>query len=243
MPTAPPAPDRKLWGGRTPEPETPSDAFAEAEIAVLAAEGRTDEAAEGHWMLFERTLDPAVLKAIIAGLEDFEDVVAVDRATAYARTYFDLPRALRFLMAWGALRDAAEVIVARADELNGRMEEAPLWASRLAAKWPEAAGLLLRARIKALRAMGARGVEVEVPHVLGARVAEPVDDQRRHAHERAGRHLQDLVLGAEAETTPDPARVQPGAAVVDHEGKVWGIVRRALDGSPGRFAVAPVPPR
>jgi hypothetical protein len=158
---APPWTGRKLWGGRTPEAEPPTDAFAEAEIAVLAAEGRTDEAAEAHWMLFERTLDPAVLKAVIAGLEDFEDVVAVDRATAYARTYFDLTRALRFLMAWGALRDAAEVIVARADELNGRAEEFPLWASRLAAKWPQAAGLLLRARIKALRAMGARGEEVE----------------------------------------------------------------------------------
>lgn len=157
----PPSPGRKLWGGRAPEPEAPSDALAEAEIAVLKAEGRTDEAAEAHWMLFERTLDPEVLRAITAGMADFDDVVAVDRATAYARTYFDLTRALRFLMTWGALRDAAETIVARADELNGRAEEAPLWASRLAAKWPEAAGLLLRARIKALRAMGARGVEVE----------------------------------------------------------------------------------
>lgn len=157
----PPSPTRKLWGGKAPEPEAPSDAFAEAEIAVLTAEGRTVEAAEAHWMLFERTLDPEVLKAITAGMADFDDVVAVDRATAYARTYFDLSRALRFLMAWGALRDAAETITARADELNGRAEEAPLWASRLAAKWPEAAALLLRARIKALTAMGARGVEVE----------------------------------------------------------------------------------
>lgn len=124
-------------------------------------------------MLFERTLDAEVLKAIIAGMADFDDVVAVDRATAYARAYFDLMRALRFLMAWGALRDAAETIVARAHELNGRAEEAPLWASRLAAKWPEAAGLLLRARIKALKAMGARGAEVEAleaeAEALGAR--------------------------------------------------------------------------
>lgn len=156
-----PSPGRKLWGGKAPEPETLSEALAEAEIAVLIAEGRADEAAEAHWMLFERTLDPEVLKAITTGMADFDDVVAVDRATAYARTYFDLTRALRFLMAWGALRDAAETIVARADELNGRAEEAPLWASRLAAKWPEAARLLLRARIKALRAMGARGLEVE----------------------------------------------------------------------------------
>lgn len=152
---------RKLWGGKAPEPEAPSEALAEAEIAVLTAEGRADEAAEAHWMLFERTLDPEVLKAITAGMADFDDVVAVDRATAYARTYFDLTRALRFLMAWGALRDAAETVTARADELNGRAEEAPLWASRLAAKWPEASGLLLRARIRALRAMGARGADVE----------------------------------------------------------------------------------
>ena len=157
----PPSPTRKLWGGKTPEPEAPSDAFAEAEIAVLTAEGRNEEAAEAHWMLFERTLDPEVLKVITSGMADFDDVVAVDRAVAYARTYFDLTRALRFLMAWGALRDAAETITARPGELNGRAEEFPLWASRLAAKWPEAAGLLLRARIKALRAMGARGVELE----------------------------------------------------------------------------------
>lgn len=159
--SAPPSPGRKLWGGKAPEPEAPSDALAEAEIAVLTAEGRTDEAAEAHWMLFERTLDPEVLKAITAGMADFDDVIAVDRAVAYARTYFDLTRALRFMMAWGALRDAAETITARPHELNGRAEEFPLWASRLAAKWPEAAGLLLRARISALRAMGARGVEVE----------------------------------------------------------------------------------
>lgn len=156
-----PSPTRKFWGGKAPGPEAPSDTFAEAEIAVLTAEGRADEADEAHWMLFERTLDPEVLKAIMSGLADFDDVVAADRATAYARTYFDLTRALRFLMAWGALRDAAETIAARAEELNGRAEEFPLWAARLAAKWPEAAGLLLRARIKALRAMGARGVEVE----------------------------------------------------------------------------------
>jgi len=118
----PPSPTRKLWGGKAPEPEAPSDAFAEAEMAVLTAEGRADEAAEAHWMLFERTLDAEVLKAIIAGMADFDDVVAVDRATAYARAYFDLMRALRFLMAWGALRDAAETIVARAHELNGRAE-------------------------------------------------------------------------------------------------------------------------
>ena len=43
--TPPPSSNRKSWDGRSPEPEAPGDAFAEAEIAVLIAEGRTDEAA------------------------------------------------------------------------------------------------------------------------------------------------------------------------------------------------------
>lgn len=50
----------------------------------------------------------------------------------------------------GALREAAESILARFGEVNGRADASALWASRLAARYPVAAMHLLRARARAL---------------------------------------------------------------------------------------------
>lgn len=153
----------KRWGAPDAAPD---DAWFEAEILVLEAEGDTAEAEDARWRQFERTLSPDLLKSIVADLADFEDVVVIDRATAYATTYFDLTKGLAFLMAWGALREAAEAIVARRDDLRGGHDDIPLWASRLSGRYPLAAVLLLRARISALAAMGAGGSD-EVALSLG----------------------------------------------------------------------------
>ena len=105
-------------------------------------------------MLFERTLSPDALRAAVARLPDFEDVVALDRAFAHAAGYFDPVKGLAFLMNWPALREAADMIEARAAELRGGHEDTALWAARLSARHPRAALILLRARARTLVRLG-----------------------------------------------------------------------------------------
>lgn len=142
---------RKGIGWRAPEPPPqPDEAWYLAEIGVLDAEGRGDEAMVSRWAQFERLLTTDALRDILGRLDDFDDVAATDRAIAFATQAFDLDRALSFLMTWGALREAAETISRRRSELGGRADAIPLWASRLSSRYPLAAVLLLRARAKAL---------------------------------------------------------------------------------------------
>ena len=163
-PSAPPA---SRWRrGAAPEPERPGDAWLEAEIAVLDAEGRPAEADEARWAMFERSLDADALRAIVARLPDFEDVVALDRAFEMAARHPDPMKGLAFLMAWPALREAADLVVARAGELRGGHDDIPLWASRLAGRFPLAALLLLRARAVALVRLGG-GMSEEVEGLIG----------------------------------------------------------------------------
>lgn len=154
--------DRTRWGRREPEPPpAPPEGWLTAEIAVLEAEGDAKGASDARWMLFERTLSEAPLRAEIARLPDFEDVVALDRAFAHAAAFPDATAGLRFLMAWPAHREAAEMVLARADDLRGSADEVPLWASRLEARHPLAALALIRARAIALTrlALGSGGDE------------------------------------------------------------------------------------
>lgn len=144
---------KSRWG-RAGTPEPTPDAWAVAEIAVLEAEGRTEEAETARWARFERTLSADDLKTLIARLADFEDVVALDRAFDLAARHPDAMRGLAFLMAWPALREAAGLIIDRAGEIRGGHDDAPLWASRLAGRYPLAALLLVRARARALVALG-----------------------------------------------------------------------------------------
>lgn len=144
-------PSRKRLGWHAPEPTPVRDErWFDAEIAVLDSEGRAEDAMTARWLKFERTLSVASLNDIVSRLDDFDDVVATDRALAFAAGYFDLNRGLTFMLDQGALREAAETILARFGELNGRADASALWASRLAARYPVAAMLLLRARAKAL---------------------------------------------------------------------------------------------
>lgn len=144
---------------------SPDEAWHEAEIAVLEAEGRAEEATEARWRRFERTLSAAVLREIIAGLDDFEDVVAIDRAVAFAAGYFDPMKGLAFLMEWGALREAAGLVVERREALRGNPDDVPVWAARLAGRFNLAALLLLRARAETLYRLGG-GASDEAAGVL-----------------------------------------------------------------------------
>ena len=159
------APAVKWRGGRGDPPE-PSEAWLRGEIAVLEAEGRTEEADEARWRVFERTLSADELRALIAKLPDFEDVVALDRAFELAASHPDVMKGLTFLMNWPALREAAELVVARRAELRGGHDDIPLWASRLAGRFPLAAVLLTRARARALVTLGS-GITEEGQGLVG----------------------------------------------------------------------------
>lgn len=151
--------------GKTGEPPPQVEAWYAAEIAVLEAEGEGATADAARWALFERTLSPEALRALLAKLADFEDVVALDRAFEIAAGHGDLMRALAFLMEWPAHREAAALILKRRSELRGSWNHLPAWAEGLSARHPQAALLLVRARALALRRLGA-GFSDEVADLI-----------------------------------------------------------------------------
>lgn len=175
-------PSRK--GGPTRDPE-PSAAWKKAEIAVLEAEGRLQEAQSARWVVFSRTLDAAPLRDFVSRLPDFEDVEAIDRGLALAATWGDAARGLAFLMEWPALREAAAMILNRAEQLRGLNDAVPLWASRLEARYPAAALVLIRARARGLATLGpTRTDEVRMLSIEAADLAiqaGTVDGLETHA--------------------------------------------------------------
>lgn len=149
-----------------PRADPPAEAWLIAEIAVLEAEGRNADADEARWRAFERSLAPDDLRRLLAGLDDFEDVVALDRAFATAARHPDVMKGLSFLMNWPALREASELVLARRAELRGGHDDIPLWSSRLSGRYPAASVLLLRARARALVNLGG-GITEEVLGLIG----------------------------------------------------------------------------
>ena len=113
-------------------------------IDYLEQSGQPDVAQAARWTSFERTLSVERAKAFVQRLPDFEDVEAEGRAFDHAAGHPDFERALRFLMEWPALPEAARMIQARSDEVRASDQEAELWASMLRRRQPAAAHLLLR---------------------------------------------------------------------------------------------------
>lgn len=132
----------------------PSPVRDAAEIAVLEAEGRSEEAQAARWAAFERTLDATQLRDFISRLADFDDVEATDRGLGLAAAWGDATRGLIFLLEWPALREAATMILTRASELRGLGDGVPLWVSRLEARYPGAALVLVRSRARSLAPLG-----------------------------------------------------------------------------------------
>lgn len=167
---------------QTPAPQPES--WCAAEIAVLDAEGDAIAADEARWGLFERTLSEEPLRALLAKLADFEDVVALDRAFEIAATYADPMKGLAFLMNWPALREAAAMILARRTELRGSWDDIPLWAGRLSGRHPDAALVLVRARAVALMHLGG-GFTDEVQGLIGEAeaLADSVSDLSLPSHQ------------------------------------------------------------
>lgn len=171
--------------GRQPEAPEASSVWESAEIAVLEAEGRQEEAQTARWAAFSRTLDATHLRAFTSRLADFDDVDAIDRAHALAALWEDASRGLAFLMDWPALPEAAALIRQRADELRALSDTVPLWVSRLEARFPAAALILVRSRARSLAPLGptradeVRGLSNEAADL--AIRAGPVEGLESHA--------------------------------------------------------------
>ena len=122
--------------------------WEQTRLDVLEALGRAEEARDFRWNCFERSLDGAHLRAYLKRLPDFEDVETEDRALSLALRYPSAHQALAFLISWPALDHAAEMVLFRADELDGNHYEilGPA-ADALEAKHPLAATVLRRAMI------------------------------------------------------------------------------------------------
>ncbi|MDP3406240.1 MAG: hypothetical protein Q8S03_16240 [Brevundimonas sp.] len=143
-----------LRGDRREAAPDPSPLREAAEIAVLEAEGRTEDAQSARWAAFSRTLDPSPLRDFLARLADFDDVEALDRAHALAATHSDASHGLTFLMDWPALREAANMIMARAGDFPALGDAVPVWVSRLEGRYPAAAMVLVRSRARSLAPLG-----------------------------------------------------------------------------------------
>ena len=122
--------------------------WEDTRIAVLDALGRADDSQAVRWDCFRRSLSIPHLLDYLKRLPDFDDVEAEEKALDYAQNINDLSQALYFLTAWPALDRAAALVLRRAGELDGdQYEILPRAADALAAKYPLAATLLLRALI------------------------------------------------------------------------------------------------
>ncbi|THD61424.1 DUF6880 family protein [Phenylobacterium sp.] len=130
-----------LGRGKGPEPDFD---WESAWIETLDRSGRADEAQAARWASFERTLSAARLRDITRRLADFDDVEAESRAFAHAAIHEDVDAALRLLIDWPALPEAARLIEGRGDDIAVCAEDAELWAAKLRARQPEAAERLLR---------------------------------------------------------------------------------------------------
>ncbi|MBB5720790.1 hypothetical protein FHS72_000394 [Loktanella ponticola] len=94
-------------------------AWDTAYIAALIALDRLADAQDHRWACFESSLDAQHLRDYLKVLPDFEDVDAETEALAFAADYPDFSTALAFFINWPNLRAAADLVLARADEING----------------------------------------------------------------------------------------------------------------------------
>ena len=126
----------------------PDFEWEDARIDVLEALGRSDDAQRARWACFERSLSATHLRAYLKRLADFDDFEAEERALDFAQRCRTLLQGLSFLVSWPALERAANLVIQRADELDGdHYEILTPAANALAAKYPLAATLVLRAMI------------------------------------------------------------------------------------------------
>jgi hypothetical protein len=126
----------------------PDFEWENARTEVLVALGKADGAQTARWSCFERSLSSSHLREYLKRLPDFDDIEAETKALEHAKRFGNLLQALSFLVSWPALDRAAELVLQRAEELDGdHYELLTPAAEALAAKHPLAATVVLRAMI------------------------------------------------------------------------------------------------
>ncbi|PRH84121.1 hypothetical protein C5L14_29055 [Labrys okinawensis] len=116
---------------------------------ILEVLGRRQEAQELRWATFEATLDPGILRAYLARLDDFAEFEVLDRAFAHALTAKTRYRALHFLTEWPRLDHAARLVLDFGLVWDGSHYQVLQWvADRLQEEQPLAASLLYRALVE-----------------------------------------------------------------------------------------------
>ncbi len=122
--------------------------WQETRLAVMEALGMMEEAQAFRWRCFETFLNPTHLREHLRRLPDFEDLEAEERALRFVRASPHFHEALWFLVHWPALDRAADLVVTRAEALDGDLYHILVPAAEaLEAKHPLAATLIRRALI------------------------------------------------------------------------------------------------
>jgi hypothetical protein len=117
-------------------------------IEALDASGQEEKAQTLRWAAFEERLSSPHLRAYLKKLPDFDDVEAEERAMAQALGFKYFEVALAFFKEWPDQNRAAQLVLARASEINGNTYYLLDPAARLIeGKHPLAATLLRRAMI------------------------------------------------------------------------------------------------
>jgi len=122
--------------------------WEDAQIDVLEALGRADEAQQVRWSCFERSLSTLHVRDYLERLADSDASKAEEKALDHAQEFPDRLAALSFFLSWPALDRASRLIVEHAHSLDGNRYETLAPAARaLMSDYPLAATLVLRALI------------------------------------------------------------------------------------------------
>jgi len=123
--------------------------WEETYIEALEATGKKDEAQRLRWATFEERLSADQLRAYLKRLPDFDDVEAEERAMNHALGFRSFAAALGFFREWPDPARAAQLVLARASEIDGNLYYLLDSTARLIeGKHPLAAILLRRAMIE-----------------------------------------------------------------------------------------------
>ncbi|SIT18145.1 hypothetical protein SAMN05421759_1291 [Roseivivax lentus] len=116
--------------------------------ACLEQLDRTDDLMAHLWDAFEQTLSTRPLRKYLSRLPDFDDIEAEEKALDLASRHSDLDAALSFLVVWPARDQAAALVLARNEDLDGNHYELlSAAADALETDYPLAATLLRRSMV------------------------------------------------------------------------------------------------
>jgi hypothetical protein len=133
-------------------------------LRALEALRRKQEAQALRWQMFNRHLWTFYLREYLMRLPDFEDDAVIRRAIAHALAYPGVLDALMFLVDWPDLDAAAQLVITRAAEIDGRHYQILNHAiDRLEDKHPVATTILLRTKIDSVLA---RASSAEYVHAV-----------------------------------------------------------------------------